>query len=118
MLNDNHTLAQLNVKNIYESYKHIALKHTLTELRQRFWIIRGRSFVREVLRKCLVCRRFEGKTYHCPITPILTTLLDLSLPPIFITLDLCMLKMFMDNQIKLIRHGSHYKLAPLAEQLF
>ena len=90
----------------------------MTELRQRFWIIRGRSFVREVLRKCLVCRRFEGKTYHCPITPTLTTLLDLSLPPIFITLDLCMLKMFMDNQIKLIRHGSHYKLAPLAEQLF
>ena len=29
-----------------------------------------------------------------------------------------MLKMFMDNQIKLIRHGLHYKLVPLAEQLF
>ena len=62
LLNDKHKLGLLIVKNIHECYKHIGLKHTLTELRQRFWIVRGRNFVRGVLKNCLVCRRFEGKT--------------------------------------------------------
>ena len=47
---------------------------TLTELRQIFSIVRGRNFVRSVVRKCLVCRRFEGKTCHYPITPPLMPL--------------------------------------------
>ena len=42
--------------------------------KQRFWIVRGRNFVRGVLRKCSVCRRFEGKTYRYPITPPLAPL--------------------------------------------
>ena len=74
LLTAKHKLALLIVKNIRECYKHIGLKHTLTELRQRFWIVRGRNFVRGVLRKCLVCRRFEAKTYCYPITPPLTPL--------------------------------------------
>ena len=47
---------------------------TLTELRQIFSIVRGRNFVRSVVRKGLVCRRFEGKTCHYPITPPLMPL--------------------------------------------
>ena len=54
LLNDKHKLALLIVKNIHECYKHIGLIHTLTEVRQRFWIVRGRNFVREVLTKFLV----------------------------------------------------------------
>ena len=54
LLNDKHKLALLIVKNIHECYKHIGLKHTLTEVRQRFWIVMGRNFVRGVLTKCLV----------------------------------------------------------------
>ena len=74
LLNAKHKLALLIVKNIRECYKHIGLKHTLTELRQRFWIVRGRNFVRGVLRKCSVGRRFEGKTYRYPVTPPLAPL--------------------------------------------
>ena len=89
LLNDKHKLAMLIVKNIHECYKHIGLKHTLTELRQRFWIVRGRNFVRGVLKNCLVCRRFEGKTYRYPITPPQTPFrLNLLLPPELITLDM------------------------------
>ena len=74
MRNDKHELALLIVKNIHECYKHIGLKHTLTVLRQRFWIARGRNFARGVLRKDLVCRTYEEKTYHYPINPPLTPL--------------------------------------------
>ena len=122
LLNAKHKLALLIVKNIRECYKHIGLKHTLTELRQRFWVVRGRKFVRGVLRKCLVCRRFEGKTYRCPITPPLTPLrLNDSRP--FVTTGIdnfgpAFVKNVLDNQIKLIRHDSHYTCVPLVEQLF
>ena len=74
LLNDKHKVAQLIVKNIHEGYKHIGFKHTLTGLRQRFWIVRWRKSVRGVMRKCLVCRRIEGKTYRYPVTPPLTSL--------------------------------------------
>ena len=73
LLNDKHKLSQLIVKNIHECYKHIGLKHT--ELRQGFRIVRGRNL--GVQRKYLVCKRFERKTYHYPITPPLTPLVDL-----------------------------------------
>ena len=62
LLNDKHRLALAR------------LKHTLNELRQRFWIVRERNFVRGVVRICLVCRRFEVKTCHHPITPPVTPL--------------------------------------------
>ena len=73
-LNDKHKLALLIVKNIHECYKYIGLKRTLTDLRQIFWIVRDRNFVRGVLKKCLVFRGFERKTYRYPITPPLAFL--------------------------------------------
>ena len=76
------------MKNIHECYKHIGLKHT--ELRQGFRIVRGRNL--GVLRKYLVCKRFERKTYHYSITPPLTPLVDLQLPPTLITFNVYMLQ--------------------------
>ena len=34
-----------------------------------YWIIRGRSFVRKVLHKCVICRRFEGRPHYPPPPP-------------------------------------------------
>ena len=48
---------------------HGGVKATLTELRSQFWILKGRSFVKQLLRKCNVCKRFEGKPYHAPQPP-------------------------------------------------
>ena len=63
------------MKNLHEFYEHISFKHTLTELKQRFRIVRRKNFVREFVTKCLlVCKRFEGKTYRYSITTSLTPL--------------------------------------------
>ena len=48
---------------------HGGVKATLTELRSHFWIVRGRSTIRQILCKCVVCKRIEGQTYHTPIAP-------------------------------------------------
>ena len=101
LLNDKHKIAMLLVKNIHECYKHIGLKHTLTELRQRFWGVRGRNFVRGVLKNCLVYRRFEGKTYRNPITPPQTPFrLNLLLPPGLITLECSYMLQMSDKTYK------------------
>ena len=48
---------------------HGGVKTTLTELRSQFWILKGRSVVKSILRRCTVCRRFEGKPYAVPPPP-------------------------------------------------
>ena len=46
----------------------------MTEVRRRFWICSGRSFIRNILSKCTLCRRFEGPCYNYSTTPPLTKL--------------------------------------------
>ena len=36
---------------------------TLSTLRQRFWILRGRESVKRVLRDCVTCKRLQGKPF-------------------------------------------------------
>ena len=45
-------------------------KETLTELRVRYWIMRGRCFVRRLLHRCVNCRKMEGKPYSPPPPPL------------------------------------------------
>ena len=45
------------------------VKETLTELRSRFWVIRGRNLVKNIIRQCHICRRHEGRPYSAPRPP-------------------------------------------------
>ena len=74
LINRHHKLAELIVTDVHVKLKHISIKQTLTEVRRRFWICSGRSFIRNILRKCTLCRRFEGPCYSYPTTPPLTKL--------------------------------------------
>ena len=72
LINMEHCLATLIVKHFHERLLHISIKQTLTELRQKYWICRGRNFVRKILRNCNLCRKYEGPPYQYPATPSLT----------------------------------------------
>ena len=48
---------------------HGGIKETLTELRARFWVVKGRSLVRKVLRQCVRCMRYNGRPYSAPNPP-------------------------------------------------
>ena len=61
-----HYLATLLVWRAHERVFHGGVKATLTELRSQFWIICGRSLVKHLIRKCVICRRYEGKPYGAP----------------------------------------------------
>ena len=51
LLDPSHPLTKSIILNIHETNKHIGYKHTLTEFQQRFWIVQGRTLVRNLLRK-------------------------------------------------------------------
>ena len=55
-----HILSMLIVRRAHERVFHSGVKATLTEIRSHYWIVRGRSFVRRIVGRCIVCKRFEG----------------------------------------------------------
>ena len=56
-------LSELIIKDCHEDVMRNRLKETLTELRWRYWIPRGRQTVRKMIYRCVICRRAEGKAY-------------------------------------------------------
>ena len=48
---------------------HNGVKETLTELRSKFWLVKGRQAVKKLLHNCVTCRRYEGKPYKAPPPP-------------------------------------------------
>ena len=71
----NHRLAKLIVVDFHAKLCHISIKQALTEIRQKFWKFwKGRHFIRNILRKCITCKKFNSKSYQYPTTPPLTKL--------------------------------------------
>ena len=70
MLHRDHKLATLIVENCHRIVLHRE-KQTLTELRARYWIVRGKSFVRKTLHSCIICKKLNGRPYKYPDQPAL-----------------------------------------------
>lgn len=48
---------------------HNGVKETLTDLRSRFWVVKGRQTVRDVISPCATCKKIEGRPYNAPPQP-------------------------------------------------
>ena len=48
---------------VHLNLKHAGCKQVLTEIRQKFWITQARQFVRNIVRKCVICRKLHAKPY-------------------------------------------------------
>ena len=64
---------QLVIRQSHENAKHNGVRETLTEVRSKFWIIKGRQAVKDVLFKCVICEKMLGKAFSTPTTPPLPT---------------------------------------------
>ena len=72
---------ELLIEKIHKEILHSGVSQTLNALRFRYWVIRGRSTVKKVLRKCLVCRIMKGGPYKMPpMAPIPATRVNESCP--------------------------------------
>uniref|UniRef100_A0A1I7VZ41 Integrase catalytic domain-containing protein n=1 Tax=Loa loa TaxID=7209 RepID=A0A1I7VZ41_LOALO len=64
-----HHITELIIKGKHEELYHAGIGHTLCELRQNFWIPKGRSTVKRVINGCFACRRWRTKPYKLPPMP-------------------------------------------------
>ena len=71
LLNKKCPLTALIVRCSHERVLHNGVKETLGEVRSRYWILQGRSFVRKLLFHCTICRRYGALPYSAPPPPTL-----------------------------------------------
>ena len=55
---------KLLIKHIHHKIFHLGTSHTLAEIRNTYWIPKGRPTVKTVLKKCSLCRRLQGESYQ------------------------------------------------------
>ena len=72
LLPKKHPLTRLIVQNAHETLGHgTGVEHTLTELRARFWIVKGRRVVRDIVSSCKECpRKFSVQTTGQVMAPL------------------------------------------------
>ena len=66
LLDKNHHLSTLIIRDDQERTMHGGEKKTLTELRSKYWIVRGSQLVRIILHRCVKCLKHHGKPYQPP----------------------------------------------------
>ena len=76
-----HYFTELIIRRGHERVYHNGVKETLTEVRSRYWILRGRAAVRYYIHRCIVCRKAEGRSYGGPIPPPLPSFRVSEEPP-------------------------------------
>lgn len=55
-----HPFTTLVVLESHQRVKHNGVKDTLMDVRKKYWILKGRSFVRALIHGCTTCKRYEG----------------------------------------------------------
>ena len=74
-------LTTLIIKDRHKLAKHAGIKSTLAEVRTDFWLPRGKRMVENIVRSCIVCRRFTAKPYMTPGPPPLPQIRLSEMPP-------------------------------------
>ena len=71
LLDKQHDIARINVKDAHERVLHSGVKETLTEVRSSFWLILGREFIRHIIHECVISCKSEGRPYQgVPLPPL------------------------------------------------
>ena len=63
MLPRDHMFTELVVWDCHQRVHHCKVRAALAEVRSRFWIIRGRQYVKKALKGYLICKNLEGKAF-------------------------------------------------------
>jgi hypothetical protein len=66
ILPSSHPVVEMLVLRAHEEACHVEVQRLLSLLRERFWILKGRKTIQNILMKCVVCRR-HGARHICTI---------------------------------------------------
>ena len=57
---------ELIIVSAHRRMLHAGVAQTLADVRKEYWVLQGRSAVRKILRKCLICIHWEGGPFKTP----------------------------------------------------
>ena len=57
VLPQRHRVTRLLVEDYHRALGHAGVKHVLSKIRERFWILRGLSAVKSVIGQCVICKK-------------------------------------------------------------
>ena len=69
LLPNKHRFTELVFAEKHCQMHHNGVTETSSAIREHYWIIRGRELVKKVIRRCVLCRKYEGKPYATPPVP-------------------------------------------------
>ncbi|XP_021966107.1 uncharacterized protein LOC110861310 [Folsomia candida] len=70
LLPEKHPLVRLLIRYIHLESGHGGTQYVMGRLREKYWIIRGRKAVRQVITGCVRCRRFSAQHVKTPEAPL------------------------------------------------
>ena len=85
LLPTKHSLTSLIINMTHVNQLHSGVNSVITALRQRYWIPRIRQTVRNLVRKCVICRKVSGRPYSVPEAPPLPKSHTLCAAPFSVT---------------------------------
>ena len=78
-------LSTLIVRATHSMVLHGGVRETLTELRQSYWILKGRRLVKKDIKKCVTCRKVKGPPFRSVNSPPLPDIRDTGSQPFRVT---------------------------------
>ena len=69
LLPTEHEFTVLVIHNLHRQMQHVGTSHTLSQLRRKYWIPRGRQAVKKAIAQCRTCRREQGPAFRMPRSP-------------------------------------------------
>ena len=69
LLPSKHYFTDLVIVYYHNMVLHNGMKETLNQIRTKYWIPKCRNQIKRVIRKCLLCQKFDGKSFLYPPPP-------------------------------------------------
>ncbi|UYV72013.1 hypothetical protein LAZ67_9001550 [Cordylochernes scorpioides] len=80
LLLSSHFLSEQLIRQVHKDLGHTGVLVTLSKLREKYWILRGRKTVSRILRQCVICRRYSAKPGSVEAAPLPTNRIHLGRP--------------------------------------
>ena len=65
-----HRYTKLAILRAHNQVLHNGVQETINELRGKYWIVKGRSLIKQVLRSCRICQVLQAKPFQAPAPPL------------------------------------------------
>ena len=59
----------LIVRGSHQKMLHHGIETTLNHIRSKFWITKGNKTVKDIFKKCVTCKRYQGRMMTSPASP-------------------------------------------------